>query len=185
MTTLLKALAAACDGLIVPVRETGKMGVINHTSRGTIEVDERHYIICKDNIVQVKRIDNCDTYMVDDATTLYEMTKLDIFGKPLAIGSPKATILNEQKTFIEFASMATRNQYNGLFIGFIVNELMYVWHRNISVYNIDTEEERYINDESIPISLLTEVGSVILINAGEIVNYSDLDFHMLKEFGMC
>lgn len=184
MTTLLKALAAASDGLVVPVRKTGKMCVDTNTSRGTIEVDERYYLICKDNAIQLKRIDNSDTYMVDDNTTLYDMSKLDIFGKPLAIGLPKATILNEQKSFIEFANMATHNQ-DRLFMGFIVNELMYVWHHNISVYNIETEEERYINDESIPVSLLSEVGSIVLINAGEIINYSDLDFHMLKEFGMC
>ena len=190
MSTLLKALAAAVDGLVVPVREKGSISVeniydgIDDDTYINVDVDETWFLISEKSDLVLRNIYNSLRYKIDTRIDVRGLLKCDLFGKPLAIDAPRACCISGEKSFIEFLNMATHNQF-GLFVGFLTNGLLYVLHNNLVIYNLETEEEKIINDEMIPVSLLSETGSIVLINAGKIINYSDLDFDMLKEFGMC
>ncbi|MDY5646803.1 MAG: hypothetical protein SPF22_07370 [Candidatus Onthovivens sp.] len=190
MSTLLKALAAAVDGLVVPVREKGSISVeniyggIDDDEYINVDVDETWFLISEKSNLVLRNIYNSLTYRIDMRININGLLKCDLFGKPLAIDFPKASALHD-KTFVEFANIATHNQISALYVGFLTDGLLYVLHNNLVIYNLETEEEKIINDEMIPVSLLSKTGSVVFINAGKIINYSDLDFNMLKEFGMC
>ena len=52
-------------------------------------------------------------------------------------------------------------------------------------YDIENKEELDLRDKNIPVSLLEENGNIVYIDGGLIRDLSDLDFNMLRKYGMC
>lgn len=188
MSNLLKALACVADGLVVPVRKQGEINVSINTYATDYDIDEKHYLTTKDGVFVIKNINDNTTHPINVNMSLSYMVKSDVFGKPLAIDAPRACCISGEKSFIEFLNMATNktNDTKKLIIGFIDDEeTVYMYDYNLSIYNISTGEERDIRNENIPVSLLTNRGKIIYINGGRIHSFNELDFNMLREYGMC
>ena len=188
MTNLLSALANVSNGLIVPIRKSGKISINASSYIVDHDVDEKCYLTMKDGIFVIRNINDFRVQNINSRITLIEMTKCDnIFGKPLCLGTPKASFVDEQVSFIEFINLATHKpaDIKNLIVGFVVGNVMYAYDYNLSLYDLTTGEEKDIRDENIPVSLLVETGNIVYINGGEIHNFNELDFDMLKEFGMC
>lgn len=188
MSNLLTALASVSNGFIVPIRKCGKININAHGYDVHEDVDEKWYITSKDGVFVITNINDYHVCNINTTMHLSEALKVnDIFGKPMAIEKPKACINDNEISFIEFLNIANHkdSDANKLLVGFIMNDVMYTYKYSLCVYDINTGKERDIRDENIPVSLLSEMGNIVYINDREIHSLDELDFKMLKVYGMC